>query len=145
MEAAEALAQAIAALLAVIDFEAIIIDGAFPAEVRRRLVERTNEHFAHMDRQGLTETVVVEGSVGRDARDRHRRLAIARGVRARSRRALQGVSMVDGNAHRAEHMILPGALQAGMRQSLARFGRLGASNHTPSLADFTTTTPEFKF
>jgi predicted NBD/HSP70 family sugar kinase len=82
MEAAEALAQAIAALLAVIDFEAIIIDGAFPAEVRRRLVERTNEHFAHMDRQGLTETVVVEGSVGRDARDRHRRLAIARGVRA---------------------------------------------------------------
>jgi len=30
-EAAEALAQAIAALLAVIDFEAIIIEGAFPA------------------------------------------------------------------------------------------------------------------
>jgi predicted NBD/HSP70 family sugar kinase len=68
MEAAEALAQAIAALLAVIDFEAIIVDGAFPAEVRRRLVERTNEHWARMDRQGLTDTVVVEGSIGRDAR-----------------------------------------------------------------------------
>jgi predicted NBD/HSP70 family sugar kinase len=67
-EAAEALAQAIAALLAVIDFEAIIIDGAFPAEVRRRLVERTNEHWACMDRRGLTDTVVVEGSIGRDAR-----------------------------------------------------------------------------
>ena len=67
-EAAEALAQAIAALLAVIDFEAIVIDGAFPADVRRRLVERTNEQWAQMDRQGLTDAVVVEGSVGRDAR-----------------------------------------------------------------------------
>ncbi|MDA9394037.1 ROK family transcriptional regulator [Bradyrhizobium sp. CCBAU 45394] len=66
--AAEALAQAIAALLSVIDFEAIIIDGAFPLDVRRRLVERTNEYWARMDRQGLTDTVVVEGSIGRDAR-----------------------------------------------------------------------------
>jgi predicted NBD/HSP70 family sugar kinase len=67
-EAAAALAQAIAALLAVIDFEAIVIDGAFPPDVRRRLVERTNDEWARMDRQGLTDTVVVEGSIGRDAR-----------------------------------------------------------------------------
>jgi predicted NBD/HSP70 family sugar kinase len=67
-DAAQALAQAIAALLAVIDFEAIIIDGALPVDVRRRLVERTNEHWARMDRQGLTDAVVVEGSIGRDAR-----------------------------------------------------------------------------
>src|ERR1700746_180718 len=66
--AAEVLAQAIAALLAVIDFEAIIIDGAFPLDVRRRLVERTNEYWARMDRQGLTDAVVVQGSIGRDAR-----------------------------------------------------------------------------
>ena len=66
--AAEALAQAIAALLAVIDFEAVVIDGALPLDVRRRLVERTNEHWARMDRQGLTDAVVVEGSIGRDAR-----------------------------------------------------------------------------
>jgi len=66
--AAEALAQAVAALLAVIDFEAVIIDGAFPVDVRRRLVERTNEHWAGMDRQGLTDAAVVEGSIGRDAR-----------------------------------------------------------------------------
>ena len=32
-----------------------------------------------------------------------------------------------------------------MRRSLARFSESEASNHTPSLADFTTTTPEFKF
>jgi predicted NBD/HSP70 family sugar kinase len=67
-EAAGALAQAVATLLSVIDFEAIIIDGAFPADVRRRLVERTNEQWAGMDRQGLTDAVVVEGSIGRDAR-----------------------------------------------------------------------------
>jgi len=67
-EAAEALAQAVATLLSVIDFEAIIIDGAFPADVRRRLVARTNEQWARMDRQGLTDAVVVEGSIGRDAR-----------------------------------------------------------------------------
>ena len=67
-EAAEALAQAIAALLAVIDFEAIVIEGAFPTDVRRRLVERTNEQLARIDRQGLTGAMVVEGSIGRDAR-----------------------------------------------------------------------------
>jgi hypothetical protein len=32
-----------------------------------------------------------------------------------------------------------------MRRSLAKFGESEASNHTPSLADFTTTTPELKF
>lgn len=67
-EAAEALAQAVAAVLAVIDFEAVVIDGAFPADVRRRLVGRVNERLAGIDRQGLTEAAVVEGSIGRDAR-----------------------------------------------------------------------------
>jgi hypothetical protein len=32
-----------------------------------------------------------------------------------------------------------------MRQSLVKFSESEASNHTPSLADFTTTTPELKF
>jgi predicted NBD/HSP70 family sugar kinase len=67
-EAADGLAQAIAAMLSVIDFEAVVIDGAFPADVRRRLVERTLSRLAGIDRQGLTEAAVVEGSVGRDAR-----------------------------------------------------------------------------
>lgn len=67
-EAAEALAQSIAAVLAVIDFEAIVIDGAFPADVRCRLVERVKERLSGIDRQGLTEAAVVEGSIGRDAR-----------------------------------------------------------------------------
>lgn len=67
-EAADGLAQAIAAMLSVIDFEAIVIDGAFPTDVRARLVERTRQRLAAIDRQGLTDAVVVEGSVGRDAR-----------------------------------------------------------------------------
>ena len=32
-----------------------------------------------------------------------------------------------------------------MRRSLAKFSESEASNHTPSLADFSTTTPELKF
>ena len=32
-----------------------------------------------------------------------------------------------------------------MRRSLVKFSESEASNHTPSLADFTTTTPELKF
>jgi predicted NBD/HSP70 family sugar kinase len=67
-EAATGLAQAVAAALSIIDFEAVIIDGAFPADVRRRLVERTIERHAEMNRQGLTEAEIVEGSIGRDAR-----------------------------------------------------------------------------
>ncbi len=67
-EAAGGLAQAVAAVLSVIDFEAVIIDGAFPADVRRRLVERTIERYGDMNRQGLTDAAIVEGSVGRDAR-----------------------------------------------------------------------------
>lgn len=67
-EASDGLAQAIAAVLSVIDFEAIVIDGAFPADVRRRLVARTRERFDAIDRQGLTEAQVVEGLIGRDAR-----------------------------------------------------------------------------
>jgi len=67
-EAAAGLAQAIAGALSVIDFEAVVIDGAFPADVRRRLVERTIERYADMNRQGLTEAAIVEGTIGRDAR-----------------------------------------------------------------------------
>ena len=67
-EAAGGLAQAVAAVLSVIDFEAVVIDGAFPADVRRRLVECTIDRFGDMNRQGLTDAAIVEGSVGRDAR-----------------------------------------------------------------------------
>jgi hypothetical protein len=36
--------------------------------VRRRLVERIKQRLGDIDRQGLTEALVVEGTIGRDAR-----------------------------------------------------------------------------
>jgi hypothetical protein len=52
----------------VIDFQAIIIDGAFPATVRARIVARAAERAAAFDRQGLAPVAIVEGAVGNNAR-----------------------------------------------------------------------------
>lgn len=67
-EAADALAYAIAAACAVIDFEAAIVDGALPAALRTRLVERVRGRLAGLDRRGLSPVEVVEGTVGAYAR-----------------------------------------------------------------------------
>jgi predicted NBD/HSP70 family sugar kinase len=67
-DAAHGLAHAIVAAVAVIDFGVAIIDGGFPADVRRRLVTRTREAIAEIDLQGLSPFRVLEGSVGADAR-----------------------------------------------------------------------------
>jgi predicted NBD/HSP70 family sugar kinase len=66
--AADALAQASLAALSIIDFEAIVIDGAMPAEVRTRLCRSVIEKFQTMDRRGLSDTEFVEGAIGADAR-----------------------------------------------------------------------------
>jgi predicted NBD/HSP70 family sugar kinase len=65
---AASLALAIAAATAVLDFEAAIVDGAFPATIRAGLVERTAARLAALDRQGLSPVSVVEGTVGAGAR-----------------------------------------------------------------------------
>jgi len=62
------LAQASIAALSVIDFEAIVIDGAMPAGVRKRLRDRVEAEFRAMDRRGLSEVDIIEGAVGADAR-----------------------------------------------------------------------------
>src|SRR5271165_3698196 len=67
-EVASALAYACAAAISVIDFEAIVIDGAMPAPVRDRLTARTAEVFAGLDRRGLSDVVIVPGTIGADAR-----------------------------------------------------------------------------
>ena len=67
-EAASALAYASVAAISVIDFEAIVIDGEMPAMVRERLTARTAEVFARLDRRGLSETEIVSGGIGADAR-----------------------------------------------------------------------------
>ena len=66
-DAASALAYATVAAISVIDFEAIVIDGALPAMVRERLVARTAQVFAGLDRRGLSEVDIVSGSIGADA------------------------------------------------------------------------------
>ena len=66
-DAASALAYATVAAISVIDFEAIVIDGALPATVRERLTARTAQIFASLDRRGLSEVDIVSGSIGADA------------------------------------------------------------------------------
>jgi predicted NBD/HSP70 family sugar kinase len=66
-DAASALAYAALAAVSVIDFEAIAIDGAFPATVRERLTARTAQVFAGLDRRGLSDVEIVPGSIGPDA------------------------------------------------------------------------------
>ena len=62
-----ALAYATVAAISVIDFEAIVIEGALPATVRERLTARTAQVFASLDRRGLSEVDIVSGSIGADA------------------------------------------------------------------------------
>lgn len=65
---AAGLAAASVAAVSVIDFEAIVIDGAFPPEVRRRIVQATEAAIGNFDRQGLLPVTVVEGAIGSGAR-----------------------------------------------------------------------------
>jgi predicted NBD/HSP70 family sugar kinase len=67
-EAAEAIATAAISTVAVIDCEAVIIDGAMPPAVRQRLVAATQAKLGALDRQGLTPFTIVEGTIGGDAR-----------------------------------------------------------------------------
>jgi predicted NBD/HSP70 family sugar kinase len=67
-DVASALARASVAAISVIDFEAILIDGAMPAAVRDRLTARTAQIFSGLDRRGLSDVVIVPATIGADAR-----------------------------------------------------------------------------
>jgi predicted NBD/HSP70 family sugar kinase/predicted transcriptional regulator len=67
-EVASSLAYASVAAISVIDFEAIVVDGAMPAAVRDRLTARTAQTFARLDRRGLSDVEIVPGTIGADAR-----------------------------------------------------------------------------
>ena len=62
------LAAAIVSACAVIDFEAAIIDGGFPADIRARLVAAIVKEMEVLDLQGIQPPELLEGSVGRKAR-----------------------------------------------------------------------------
>jgi predicted NBD/HSP70 family sugar kinase len=67
-EAAAALATAALSTVAVLDSEAVIIDGATPGAVRQRLVAAVRVKLAELDRQGVSPFAIIEGTIGGDAR-----------------------------------------------------------------------------
>lgn len=69
-DTAAALAHATRSVCAVMDFEAVLIDGAFPPEVRARVVERTRAEIEALDMRGLIVPRIEEARVGTDARVR---------------------------------------------------------------------------
>lgn len=63
-----ALAQAALDACSVIDFEAVVIDGAMDPESRAELVERVRGAIGTLDRRGLVLPAIREGTLGAQAR-----------------------------------------------------------------------------
>jgi predicted NBD/HSP70 family sugar kinase/biotin operon repressor len=66
--AARGIAQASAAIAAVNDPAAIIIDGAMPPHVRAQLVSAVRSHMARVNTDGINPFVIAEGTIGIQAR-----------------------------------------------------------------------------
>ncbi|WP_183166121.1 ROK family transcriptional regulator [Azomonas macrocytogenes] len=66
--AARAIAAAADAVVAVYDFEACLIDGWMPVEVRARLVEKVRIYLRDMPANGLTLPMIEAGTIGAHAR-----------------------------------------------------------------------------
>ena len=67
-EVAESLAGAIIAAIAVIDVGTVIVDGAFPASIRTRIITETAEAIGRVNQQGLSPFQLIPGSIGNAAR-----------------------------------------------------------------------------
>lgn len=67
-DSANYLAQAALTCCSVIDFQAIIIDGSFPQDVRSALVEKTASVLETLNTQGLSPPEILAGSIGHEAR-----------------------------------------------------------------------------
>jgi predicted NBD/HSP70 family sugar kinase len=67
-EAAAGIAHAIVAAVAIVELQAVVIDGAFPAAVRARLAAAVRAAAAALERKGLPPFAIVEGSIGGSAR-----------------------------------------------------------------------------
>lgn len=67
-QTAQELAKASLSTCSVIDFEAILIDGAFPAEVKTALVEQTRRYLATQDTRGLIPPSIEQAEIGGNAR-----------------------------------------------------------------------------
>jgi predicted NBD/HSP70 family sugar kinase len=67
-ETARALALAVVSVASVIDFEAVLIDGSFPASVRSDLVAQVEGRLAGVDSRGVRLPRVLPGRIGGNAR-----------------------------------------------------------------------------
>jgi predicted NBD/HSP70 family sugar kinase len=67
-QTAQELAKASLSTCSVIDFEAILIDGAFPEDIRIELVERVRRYIVNQDTRGLLPPRIEAGMVGGNAR-----------------------------------------------------------------------------
>ena len=67
-ETSQSLAAGCVAAASIIEVEAIIIDGALPADVRQRILTRTGVHLQRLDQRGVAPFALLEGLIGRDAR-----------------------------------------------------------------------------
>ncbi|MEL6959906.1 MAG: ROK family transcriptional regulator [Pseudomonadota bacterium] len=67
-QTAQELSKAALAVCAVIDFEAIIIDGAFPDHIRSDLVEQVRRYVSTQDTRGLIAPRIEAGTIGQKAR-----------------------------------------------------------------------------
>lgn len=68
-QTAQELAKAALSTCAVIDFEAVMIDGGLPPDVKATLVERTRRYIANQDIRGLISPQIEAGTLGRKARE----------------------------------------------------------------------------
>ena len=67
-DTARHLAWAIVASSSVINFQAAVIDGAFPSDIRQKMVDAIRLEIEKLDTRGITEISILEGMVGRGAR-----------------------------------------------------------------------------
>lgn len=65
---APALAQASLTVCAIIDFPTVVIDGGFPANVRKTLVTAINDAMARLNTEGVVVPNLIEGKAGAEAR-----------------------------------------------------------------------------
>ena len=66
--AAKALAVGIMSAISTFDFEAVVIDGDLPSDVREYLVERLYESLDEQDFTGLVRPEIIAGDLGNRAR-----------------------------------------------------------------------------
>ena len=67
-ETAKHLAIAVVSACSLIDFEAAIIDGDFPSDIKQRIVEATVVETQNLDLRGLKPPFICAGKLGREAR-----------------------------------------------------------------------------